>query len=164
MQVRNLTSAGAASLHQGVAALSAQIASLQARLADMLPQFEGVREEVQQLEGMVVDEVRERMGRLRGRLEDQINQVLNPNSLPTGAPHGRWPAVWSMAKAIWRLGRGGGGRGTLEGDLPGNAPCVLLWMATIAQRERSCWRSLPTCLCHALQRRWRAKRGKSSWR
>ncbi|EFN57538.1 hypothetical protein CHLNCDRAFT_143157 [Chlorella variabilis] len=73
-QVHNLASASVASLHQGVAALSATVGSLQGRLAATLAQFDDVRREVQELEGLVVDEVRERMGRLRHRLVDQIHQ------------------------------------------------------------------------------------------
>jgi hypothetical protein len=55
--VHNLTSASAASLRQSVAELAAQAASLQRRLTDTLAQFDGICSEVQQLEGLVVDEV-----------------------------------------------------------------------------------------------------------
>lgn len=57
LQVHNLTRASAASLRQGVAELQAQVESLQGRLEDRLSQFEGAREEVACLEGLVVDEV-----------------------------------------------------------------------------------------------------------
>ncbi|KAL4860024.1 tRNA(adenine(34)) deaminase [Chlorella vulgaris] len=113
-QMHNLTSATAASLHQGVTALSAQIQSLSSQLADTLAQFESVKAEVQDLEGMVVDEVRERMGILKLKLTTQINQVLDRDRLPTGIPHGRWPAVWSMAKALFPPRRGGGGKGSAD--------------------------------------------------
>lgn len=62
--MHNLASASVASLHQGVAALSATVGSLQGRLAATLAQFDDVRREVQELEGLVVDEVGGRRGAL----------------------------------------------------------------------------------------------------
>jgi arginine/ornithine N-succinyltransferase beta subunit len=56
--VHNLTSAAAASLRQGVASLTEQVGGLQARLARTLAEFEDVGGEVEQLEALVVDEVR----------------------------------------------------------------------------------------------------------
>lgn len=108
-QVHNLTRASAASLRRGVAELQAQAQALRGRLAATLGAFEGVRGEVDELEGLVVDEVRERMGRLRSRLEGHIGEALSPDRPPVAAPRGRWPAVWAKAKGL--LGLGGGDAG-----------------------------------------------------
>ncbi|KAL4419401.1 hypothetical protein ABPG77_003375 [Micractinium sp. CCAP 211/92] len=105
-QVHNLTRASAAALHRGVAELQAQVQALRGRLAETLDAFEGVRGEVAELEGLVVDEVRERMGRLCTRLEGHISEALSPERPPVAAPRGRWPAVWAKAKGL--LGLGGG--------------------------------------------------------
>lgn len=40
------------------------------------------------------------MGRLRCRLAEQVTEVLTPETIPVGAPHGRWPKAWSLVKAI----------------------------------------------------------------
>ncbi|KAI7841857.1 hypothetical protein COHA_004386 [Chlorella ohadii] len=109
-QVHNLCSASAASLHQGVTALAAQAESLSGRLADTLAAFGSVQQEVSQIEALVVDEVRARLGRLQSKLEDQIGQVLTPERPPLAAPQGRWPAAWSLVRSILRVGRGGGER------------------------------------------------------
>lgn len=107
-QVHNLCSASAASLHQGVAALTALVEALSARLADTLAAFDSAQHEVSQVEALVVDEVRARLGRLQSKLEDQIGQVLNPGRPPLAAPQGRWPAAWSLVRSILRVGRGSG--------------------------------------------------------
>ena len=81
-QMHNLTSASAASLHRSVEALAAQISQLKASLEATLAQFEDVGREVQELEGLVVDEV----GRTRvaGRRRPASHRS-------TGAPAGRRP-------------------------------------------------------------------------
>lgn len=108
-QVHNLTRASTASLHRGVSELQAETEALQERLSETLGAFEGVGVEVGQLEGLVVDEVRERMARLCAKLEDYIASALTPTRPPVSAPRGRWPAVWAKAKALLGLGEGASG-------------------------------------------------------
>jgi hypothetical protein len=75
------------------------------------------------------------MGILKLKLTTQINQVLDRDCLPTGIPHGRWPAVWSMAKALFPPRRGGGGKGGRVhapcGSMRCAAPCLALLQATV---------------------------------
>jgi hypothetical protein len=59
------------------------------------------------------------MGRLQDQLLDHVGRVLSPRDTPGGSlSHGRWPAVWSMVKGLFRRGAAEpeGGRGQRAGS------------------------------------------------
>lgn len=58
LQVQNVARASRASLEADMATLQAKIGHLQGELASVLGEFQGLQDEAQLIEGVVVDEVR----------------------------------------------------------------------------------------------------------
>lgn len=81
--------------------------ALSVRLADTLAAFESVQHEVAQIEALVVDEVRARLGRLQSKLEDQIGQVRSLGA--GGGVSASWQGTandnsgqqWRRTQSLW---------------------------------------------------------------
>lgn len=86
---------------------SSQVEALSVRLADTLAAFESVQHEVAQIEALVVDEVRARLGRLQSKLEDQIGQVRSLGA--GGGVSASWQGTandnsgqqWRRTQSLW---------------------------------------------------------------
>lgn len=93
-QIKNVAAASNAALQHDVASLKRETEEMQSKLESSLQSFDTVQQEAQAVEGEVVDEVQQRMQRLKERLFHEVTSVLEPSRLH---PPGRWQEAWHRA-------------------------------------------------------------------
>ncbi|DBA79311.1 TPA: hypothetical protein ACH3X2_007790 [Trebouxia sp. C0005] len=93
-QIKNVAAASNAALQHDVASLKRETAEMQSKLERSLQSFDTVQQQAQAVEGEVVDEVQQRMQRLKEKLFHEVTSVVEPSRLH---PSGRWQEAWHRA-------------------------------------------------------------------